>query len=131
MIDLGERKEHGLVTLKSISERQNISLKYLEAIMKDLTGAGLVYGVQGKGGGYHLTRETNQYNVAEILEVAEGGIAPVACLECEENTCPLKDKCKTLKMWTDFYRIIKDYFSSISLSSLVGNSSIFEEGLGL
>lgn len=131
MIDLAEHKQQPVLSLKEIADRQEIPFKYLEKIMRDLVGAGLVYGKNGKGGGYHLTRPTNKYNVAEILEVAEGDLAPVSCLACEVNTCSRKDGCKTLKMWEDFYRLTKDYFSSISLSSLVGNSSIFEEGLGL
>ncbi len=131
MIDLAEHKSQPVLSLKEIADRQEIPFKYLEKILRDLVKAGLVYGKNGKGGGYHLTRETNQYTVAEILEVAEGDLAPVSCLSCKVNTCPRKENCKTLKMWEDYYRLTKDYFSSISLSSLVGNSSIFEEGLGL
>ena len=131
MIDLAERQNEKYVPLKSISIRQNIPFKYIENIMRDLSKNGLVYGVHGKGGGYHLTRNSRDYTIDEILEVTEGGLAPVSCLECKENTCPLKDRCKTLLMWKDFYRLIKDYFSSITLSSLVGNTSVFEEGLGL
>ena len=131
MIDLAEHQEEKYVSLKSIAERQKIPFKYMENIMRELTKSNLVYGVHGKGGGYHLTRESKDYTIDEILEVTEGGLAPVSCLECKENTCPLKDRCKTLRMWKDFYRLIKDYFSSITLSSLVGNTTIFDECLGV
>ena len=88
MTDLAEHGKEGPVSLASIASRQEISLKYLERIMPLLTRAGLVVGASGKGGGYRLTRKPSEYSAGEILRVTEGTLAPVACLECESNTCP-------------------------------------------
>ncbi|MBQ2330540.1 MAG: Rrf2 family transcriptional regulator, partial [Oscillospiraceae bacterium] len=80
MLDLAERGEAGFIPLKDVAERQGISKKYLEIIVKDLVNAELIEGASGKGGGYRLVREPKDYSVGEILELMEGTIAPVACL---------------------------------------------------
>ena len=67
MIDLAEHEAEGFIPLKAITERQNISQKYLEGIMTSLSKAGLVKGAHGKGGGYRLSREPEDYKVSEIL----------------------------------------------------------------
>ena len=71
MIDLAEHNEERYVPLKEIAERQGISKKYLEIIVKDLVKAGLLTGTSGKGGGYQLCRKPAEYNVGEILEGSE------------------------------------------------------------
>ena len=81
MVDLAEHGGEGFIPLKAITERQNISQKYLEGIMASLSKAGLVEGAHGKGGGYRLCREPDKYKVSEILAVTEGTLAPVACLK--------------------------------------------------
>lgn len=84
-----------------------------------LSRAGLVDGVRGKGGGYRLTRTPDQYAVGEILRLTEGSLAPVACLEGEENTCPRAGHCHTLPMWEKLDTIINDYLDSVSLADLL------------
>ena len=81
MVDLAEHASGDFIPLRAVAERQNISQKYLEAIMSSLSKAGLVEGAHGKGGGYRLCRAPEEYSVREILEVTEGDLAPVACLE--------------------------------------------------
>ena len=81
MIDLARQNNEGYVPLKDIAERQNISKKYLEIIAKELVGAKLLKGVSGKGGGYRLSREPEDYSVGEILDVMENSMAVVSCLE--------------------------------------------------
>ena len=80
MIDMVENDNGGYIPLKDIAERQEISKKYLEIIVKEMVSGGLLVGASGKGGGYKLCRKPEEYSVGEILELAEGPLAPVACL---------------------------------------------------
>ena len=79
MADLAEHPSEGYIPLKEIAQRQEISEKYLEAIIKILVKARLLTGVRGKGGGYKLTRGPEQYTVGEVLRLTEETLAPVAC----------------------------------------------------
>lgn len=119
MIDLAENAGELPVPLKDTAERQQISKKYLEIIMKDLVTGGLVKGSSGKGGGYRLLRDPGDYTVGEILEVTEGRMATVACLAGDENGCPRASSCRTLPMWTEFDRMVHDYFFSKKLTDLL------------
>ena len=80
MLDLAEHADGGATPLKAIAERQEISKKYLEIIVRDLVKAGLIRGSSGKGGGYTLCRAAEEYTVGEILALTEGTLAAVACL---------------------------------------------------
>ena len=117
MIDLANHPE-GYLPLKEISERQDISLKYLESIMPGLKEAGFVSGTHGKGGGYKLARPVGSYTVGEILRVAEGTIAPVACLE-DDYRCERADTCPTLSTWKKLDAIINDYLDTVKLVDLM------------
>ena len=77
MIDLAEHPSEGFIPLKAIAERQGISVKYLESIIKILTQEGYLSGLRGKGGGYKLTRSPDQYRIGDILRLTEGSLAPV------------------------------------------------------
>lgn len=119
MIDLAEHNEERYVPLKEIAERQGISKKYLEIIVKDLVKAGLLKGTSGKGGGYQLCRKPAEYNVGEILEVSEGTLALVSCLAEGSAQCERAAQCQTLPMWSELDGIIHDYFYGKKLSELV------------
>ena len=119
MIDLAQNGENGNVALKDIAARQQISKKYLEIIVRDLVKGGLLEGVSGKGGGYRLCRKPEDYTVFEIIEVMEGTLAPVACLEDNARTCPLAPGCHTLPLWKEYYQLTRDFFSSKRLSDLL------------
>ena len=80
MIDLAEHRSDGNISMKSVAERQDISLKYLEKILPILVKEKMIEGVHGKGGGYRLTNEPESYRVGDILRLTEGDLAPVACL---------------------------------------------------
>ena len=81
MVDLAEHQGEGYLPLKEIAQRQEISEKYLESILKVLVAHKLLAGLRGKGGGYRLTRTPEEYTVGSILRLTEGSLAPVACLE--------------------------------------------------
>ncbi len=119
MIDLAENDQGRFIPLRDIAERQQISKKYLEIIMKDMVAGGLVTGASGKGGGYRLCRRPEEYTLDEILELMEGTISPVACLASGSNTCPRRDQCQTLSLWTEYDRVVHDFFHSQKLSDLV------------
>ena len=119
MIDLAEHHKGGYIPLKEIAERQGISKKYLEIIVKDLVKAGLLTGTSGKGGGYQLCRKPEEYTVGEILEVSEGTLALVSCLAEGSARCERAAQCQTLPMWSELDGMIHDYFYGKKLSDLV------------
>ena len=118
MIDLAEHNDQKNVPLKEIAERQEISKKYLEAIVKDLVASGLVKGSSGKGGGYKLVKDPDEYTVGEILEHSEGPLASVMCIADKNFKCPRKYMCQTLPMWEEFDEMVRNYFYSKKLSDL-------------
>lgn len=123
MIDLAMRDKDEFVPLKAIAQRQEISEKYLEAIMKSLVQQGLVVGLRGKGGGYRLARRPAEYTVGRILKATEGSLAPVACLESDAETCSRSETCATLPIWQELYRLIDNYFEGITLDKLAGQAA--------
>ena len=119
MIDLAEHNGEGYVPLKDVAERQEISKKYLEIIVRELVVAKMITGVSGKGGGYKLVRAPEDYTVGEIIETMEGSLSPVACLACEVNECPRAEDCQTLPLWSEYDAMVHDFFYGKKLSSLV------------
>lgn len=118
MLDLAEHRDEGFVALKDIAQRQEISKKYLEIIIKRLLEAKMVRSLSGKGGGYCLTRAPEEYSVGEILECMEETLAPVACLKKDAPVCERADRCRTLSLWTEFDAVVHDFFYSKTLADL-------------
>ncbi|MCQ2414386.1 MAG: Rrf2 family transcriptional regulator [Clostridia bacterium] len=124
MIDLAAHRSEGLIALKDIAERQDISKKYLEQIIPVLNRSGLLRTSRGFGGGYGLVKDPSEYTVGEILRATEGSLAPVSCLGESVNTCPRCAECLTLPMWTGLQKVIDEYLDGITLADLVnGNNS--------
>ena len=119
MVDLAEHSDGGYIAMKEVAARQSISLKYLERILPLLVKNGLVAGVQGKGGGYRLTRAPKDYRVGEILRLTEGDLAPVACLDCNAEPCQRMADCRTLPMWNELNTIINDYLDRKTIADLM------------
>ena len=119
LLDLAEHRNGDFIPMKEVAGRQGISLKYIERLMPALKAAGLVESVHGIGGGYRLTREPEEYSLGEILELAEGDLAPGACLQPEAPVCQRADECRTLGVWQGFYDLTRDYFSRITLADLL------------
>ena len=119
MVCFAQRGGNEYIPLKEIAESEGISQKYLESIMTTLSKAGFVDAVHGKGGGYRLNRPAADYSVGQILRLTEGSLAPVTCLEGDENTCPRAGHCTTLPMWEKLDTIINDYLDSVSLADLL------------
>ncbi len=126
MIDLAEHGGGDFVPMKEVAARQEISLKYIERIMPLLTKENLVEGQHGKGGGYRLCRPPEDYPVGEILRITEGGLAPVACLECGAKPCPRAAECRTLPMWKKYYAMTNEFFDGISIADLMKNGASYD-----
>ncbi len=118
LIDLAEHHNGSYISMKSVAERQELSLKYMEKILPLLVSAGFVESVQGRGGGYRLVRKPQEYTIGEILRQAEGSLAPVACLECTPAGCRRTETCKTLPLWRGLDKVVNEYLDSITLADL-------------
>ena len=130
MIDLAEHQGEGYIPMKAVAERQNISLKYLERILPALAKNGYIEGVHGRGGGYKLTREPGGYRVGDILRLAEGDLAPVACLECGAEPCQQAGECRTISMWQRFHDVVNDFFDGITIGDLMNEKGPLLRGKG-
>ena len=117
MVDLAEHATGAYTPLKEVAERQDISQKYLESIMSNLSKSGFVEGAQGKGGGYRLARPAASYTAFEILSLTEGTLAPVTCLETGQQ-CENAKNCRTLPLWQGLDRTIADYLGRYTLADL-------------
>ena len=119
LADIAEHQGDGYVPLKDVAERQDISEKYLEIVVKELVKGGMLDAVRGKGGGYRLCNAPAEYGVKDILERMEGSLAPVACLGPERVPCPRKGACRTLPLWQGLEQVISDYLERFTLADLV------------
>lgn len=119
LLDLAQQDSDQFIPLEEIANRQGISKKYLEIIIKTLVKHNLLKGLRGKGGGYKLTRPAAGYTVGEILELTEGSLAIVACLETNAEACVKKAGCLTFPMWHKFDQMVHDFFFHITLEDLL------------
>lgn len=119
MIDIATHQGEGYVPMKDVAARQELSLKYLEQILPALTKNRLVEGVQGKGGGYRLTRNPSDYKIGEILRVTEKDMAPVSCLAAGAEECGRRSECKTIKLWSGLNDVVNEYLDSHTLDEFL------------
>ena len=119
MLDLALNNTGEYIPLKTVSERQEISVKYLEQIITILVKAGFVKGLRGSKGGYKLAKNPEDYTVGMILRLTEGSLAPVACLEDDINTCDRCDDCITLELWKQLYNAINNVVDNVTLADLI------------
>ena len=127
MVDLGMRNSRGPVTLAAISERQHISLSYLEQLFGKLRRAGLVNSVRGPGGGYGLAHATSAISVADIITAVDEPLDATLC-GGKEN-CHDDQKCLTHDLWAALNERIFDYLESVTLRHLVDNQKAKESGV--
>lgn len=119
MLELCQQEEGAYVRLDAIAQSQGISEKYLESIVSILVKGKLVEGLRGRGGGYRLTRAPEDYSVGEILQLTEGSLAPVSCLEENCSPCGRAEHCLTRPMWQKLDHMIADYLNHVRLSDLL------------
>lgn len=118
MVDLTLHANGDYIALKDISERQNISVKYLEQIVSVLGKAGMLKSVRGPQGGYKLAKDPSEYTAGDILRITEGNLAPIPCLENEENDCDRISQCTTLDFWKGLYDTVNSYVDGVTLQEL-------------
>lgn len=120
MLDVALHSHGAAVPLRDVAQRQEISDKYLEQIVTQLSRAGLVRSVRGAGGGYLLTREPEEYTVGEILRVLEGNLAPVSCVDQDDTCrCNRADRCVTVEVWRDIQAAVSSVVDRLTLADLV------------
>jgi Rrf2 family iron-sulfur cluster assembly transcriptional regulator len=121
MVDLAMRQTRGPVTLAAISERQHISLSYLEQLFGKLRRAKLVSSVRGPGGGYNLAKAAPAISVADIVVAVD---EPLDATQCggKEN-CQDDKRCMTHDLWATLNEKMYDYLSSVTLADLVAHQS--------
>ena len=119
MIDLAQHPDEGFVSLKTVAERQGISMKYLEMIVSGLKRAELVESTRGKEGGYRLSREPADYTVEEILRSIEDNLAPVSCIRGGSIQCDRAAACQTIPMWKELDEITNAYLNTVTLEDLL------------
>jgi Rrf2 family protein len=122
MFDLAIHFGDGPVSLTSISERQDISLSYLEQLVATLRKSGLVNSIRGSHGGYVLNSEPNKITVGDVLRVLEGQLAPVSCVKNNEPVhCDKSGECVTRYVWQQIHDSIESVVDSITLQDMVND----------
>lgn len=119
MYDLAMNNTGDWVSLRDISRRQEISVKYLEQIVRQLSACGYLRSVRGPKGGYRLAKEPKEYNLYDILKTTEGSIQPVSCLDDDKNCCDRYCQCPTIEIWEGLGKVVYEYLSKISLQDMV------------
>lgn len=107
----------GKIALREVADREKISLKYLEQLVRPLMHAGLLKSVRGKGGGYMLAKPAEDVRAGDILRAAEGTTSPVAC-DGIDNSCARSDLCSTVRFWRGLDEVIESYVDGVTLAEL-------------
>lgn len=118
MVDLAVYDQGRSISLKDVATRQDVSMKYMEQIVSQLTKAGYLYSVRGPQGGYRLSREPQAYTVGDILRVTEGSLAPLSCLGLDPSPCPRAEVCSTLWFWKELYARMTECVDGTTLADL-------------
>lgn len=116
MTDLAMNNDDSFISLKEISSRQQISMKYLEQIISLLNKAGYLDSLRGINGGCKLNRKPSEYRIGDILRIAEGDLTPVFCVH---DDCERKKECKTYNFWKGLDEVITNYVDSKTLEDLL------------
>lgn len=119
MIELASADNDKYTSIKTISEHQKISEKYLEQILSSLNHAGFVKSTRGSQGGYKLLKSPEEYTVGMILRNMEGSLAPVSCLDDNQNQCPNCNDCISLYVWEKIYDAVNDVVDKITIKDLI------------
>jgi Rrf2 family protein len=122
MLDLAQHDTGEFIPIRDISERQEITVKYLEQLIGALSKAGYLKSARGNNGGYRLAKSPRECRAGDILRTMEGSLAVVACLEDAENECPRSGGCTTLPFWQGLNRVIEEYVDSVTLEDMLRDS---------
>ena len=122
MLDVTMHAAHGPVSLADISERQAISLSYLEQLFSKLRKHGLVISVRGPGGGYRLGRCSAQIAIADVISAVNESVDATKCQG--KGNCQGGDQCLTHSLWHGLSQRIEEFLQSISLAELVAKNGV-------
>ena len=123
LIELAAHQEQGFMSIKEISEHQNISKKYLEQIVPMLNKSGILRTNRGNKGGYMLAKPPQECTVGDVLRATEGSLAPVTCLEYEVNDCPRAESCATLYVWQGLQKAVEGYLDSVTIQDILDRNA--------
>jgi Rrf2 family iron-sulfur cluster assembly transcriptional regulator len=123
MYEIARAGSVGPVTIRQISERQDVSVSYLEQILNTLRKSGIIQSVKGPGGGYVLSRGPEKISIAEILRELEGPVAITSCLDPTEG-CIRVDSCVTHLLWKSLGENIERFLDSMSLKDLLTGNQL-------
>ena len=112
-------------SLKVVADRQNISQHYLEQIIAVLRRAGIVESTRGAYGGYRVARPLEQVTALEVVELMEGSLAPVACIE-DIDACEHTGHCSTETLWNRVDNAVRDVLGSTTLAQLVSERQLLQ-----
>ncbi len=127
LIELAQRKEEGFIPLKEIAQKQDISKKYLEQIVPIMNHSGLLLTNRGYQGGYKLAKDPAEVSVGMILRATEGSMAPVSCLENQQDICDRSEICMALTVWKGLEKVINEYLDGISLQDIIEENKILQQ----
>jgi Rrf2 family protein len=119
MLDLAQHAGDGFISLKTVADRQDISLKYLESIVSSLKKGGLLESTRGKGGGYRITGEPEECSVGEVLRCTEDKLSSVSCIRDGSVCCDRAGECMAVPMWMELDEISNAYLDTVSLKDLL------------
>ncbi|MCA1833527.1 MAG: Rrf2 family transcriptional regulator [Actinomycetota bacterium] len=120
LMELGRRRGEGPVPAREIARNQNIPLRFLEHQLAALHKAGLVDSFRGAGGGCALARDPQDVSLAEVIEVLEGPLSAMFCLDPhDEATCPKDHACGLQELWSRVEAAVRDVFTHTTLADLV------------
>jgi len=126
MLDIALHFDEGPISVKRISERQNVSERYLEQLFILLRVARLARGIPGAKGGFSLTKPPSGITLSEIIQATEGSIAPVGCVD-EPGLCSLSDVCVMRNVWSRMKQAMDDVLESVTLQDLVEQQRQIEQ----
>ena len=118
MAEIAKEEESKLSTVVSLSNKTNISEKYLEKIISKLLKANLLVSFRGSNGGYRLTKLPKEITVKDILNATEGNMKSVSCIENGKN-CDMASRCLTVNLWAGLTKLVDDYLKNITLDDVI------------
>jgi Rrf2 family protein len=119
MLEIAKNYDFGPITIKEISERQEVSVAYLEQILNKLRRVGLIHSLKGPGGGYVLAEKPEEVSIGKILKTLEGPFAVTACLVPDTRECNRMDSCVSRLMWKALSEKIENFLEAITLQDLI------------
>ena len=126
LLDLAMRWGQGPVQLKDIAQNQEVSLQYLEHLMRPLIASGLVRSMRGAHGGVWLARQPEEIKLSEVLEALIGSIAPVECVD-DPKVCDRSEQCATRDVWCELKKVMGEVLESMTLQDLVTRQKAKEQ----